>query len=70
MQPEPPKPNLHLLIIPTFSPDLRFAHRHLRWKASTATYTADYATRRETRSQRRTGGAKAADRLVFSKTSP
>ena len=62
--PLPPPP---LSIIQTSSPDLRFAHRHLRWKASTTTYVTDGATRRETQARRRTAARKAADREFFTK---
>ena len=59
---EPPPPSHHFLIKLTSSPDLRFPHLHLRWRASTATYTADGATRRRSDARRRTGGTKAVDR--------
>ena len=54
----------------TLSPDFRFAHRHFRWEASTATYTPDQATRRGSGARRRTAARKAAEEVSFLKTSP
>ena len=47
-------PPLPIILSP--SPDLRFPHHHLRWKASTATYTADGATRQRSGARRHKGG--------------
>ena len=45
-------PPLSIILSP--SPDLRFTHDHLRWEASTTTYTTGGATRRESNPRRRT----------------
>ena len=68
--PEPPYPITSLPIKLTPSPDLRFAHRHLRWEASTATYTPDQATRRGSGARRRTAARKAAEEVNSLKTFP
>ena len=69
-EPEPLTLSSPLSIIQSPLPDLRFTHRHLRWEASTATYTPDQTTRRGSGARRRTGGTKAAEEVFSHKTSP
>ena len=66
---EPPPLPHHLSIMLSPSLDLRFPHHHLRWRASTTTYTMGGATRRGSGSRRRTAARKMADRGKPLKTS-
>ena len=70
LQPESQTRATLLPIIQSPSPDLRFAHRHFRWEASTATYTPDQATRRGSGARRRTAARKAAGEVKSLKTFP